>query len=99
MRKNIKTDTVQQLAPKQGWAPHNTRERLLTQLDAATGNLTGDQQRYYADLPIEEYSGQPSTSNKITSNPDGSAEYHQLVAHNATWRDPATGSIYVNGAI
>ena len=97
--RNVKINTASQDTNVGGWAPLNSRGRLLSQLDAATGNLTGDQDRYYADLPIEEFSSQPSTSHKIISNPDGSAEYHQLVMHNASWRDPATGSLYVNGAV
>lgn len=98
MHENIKEQTAASHKPKFGWAPHNSRDRLLSQLDAATGRLTGDQQAYYADLPAEEFSEQPSTGHKLVNNPDGSTEYRQLVAHAASWRDPATGSIYVNGA-
>lgn len=56
-----------------------SRERILSQLDASTGKLTGDQQRFYADLPKEEWHGQPGTRSKIVRNPDGSAEYQGLV--------------------
>jgi hypothetical protein len=99
MAKNVKTSTVETGPPLSGWAPHNSRARLLSQLDAATGRLTGDQQRYYADLPSEEFSVQPSTGHKIISTPDGATEYHQLVAHGATWHDPATGAIVTNVAV
>jgi hypothetical protein len=98
MNENVKEQAAAN-PPKSGWREVDTRERLLTQLDAATGNLTGDQQQYYADLPSEEYSTQPSTGHKIISTGDGGAEYHQLVAHDASWKDPATGNIYVNGAV
>lgn len=98
MAKNIKTQAVEAQAPQLGWAPKNTKGRLLSQLDAATGRLTGDQQQYYADLPVEEFSPQPSTSNKVTMNNDGSVEYRQLVGHGGLWRDPHKGSIVVTGA-
>src|ERR1700677_3470136 len=98
-KNNIKAQTDESAPPKLGWAPLNARGRLLSQLDAATGRLTTDQQQYYADLPIEEFSTQPSTSNKIIQTSDGEAEYHQLVTHNAQWKDIATGRIFVNGAV
>lgn len=98
MAKNIKTETAVRQAPQLGWAPKNTQGRLLSQLDAATGRLTGDQQQYYANLPSEEFSPQPSTSNKLTQNDDGSTEYRQLQPFGGSWRDGHTGGITVTGA-
>lgn len=97
MNENVKEKAA--AAPIKGtWPALNAGMRLRSQLDAATGALTGDQQRMYADLPAENYSEQPSTSHKIVQTRDGAAEYRQLVNHQASWRDPATGSIVVNGA-
>ena len=99
MGKNNKVDTASRPTPYSGWDPLNSRGNILSQLDAATGSLTGDQKRYYADMPSEEYSEQPSTSNKIIMGSDGGVTYHQLVAHNASWKDPATNTIVTNGAL
>jgi hypothetical protein len=99
MNKNIKTETAEGKAPKLGWAPADARARVLSGLDAATGQLTGQQKQYWADLPSEEFSEQPSTSNKIVNNADGSTEYRQLAPYGGTWKDPSTGSIWVNGAV
>lgn len=99
MNKNIKEVTASSPAPVGGWDPLDSRGRLLSQLDGATGNLTTDQQRVYADMPSEEYSPQPSTSNKVVQSHDGSAELHQLVASNDVWKDPVTDTIRVNAAV
>jgi hypothetical protein len=99
MAKNIKLDTASSPTPYSGWDPLNSRGNILSQLDAATGNLTGDQHRFYADMPSEVYSEQPSTSNKIIHGADGSSTYHQLVAHNGQWKDPATNTIITNVAV
>lgn len=98
MAENIKVAAVTQgNAQRTSWRELNSHERLTSQLDAATGFLTGDQQRWYADFPKEEYRPAPTGGNKIIFG-DGGCEYHQLVAHGGTWLDPATGHIYVNSA-
>jgi hypothetical protein len=99
MADNVKLQTTAARIPASGWEPHTAADRLLSQLDASTGKLTGDQQRHLADLPAEDFSEQPSTSHKIVQTADGAAEYRSLVMHNGAWRDPVTGSIIVNGAV
>ena len=94
--KNIKTQAATARPVSSGWAPQSSQGRILSQLDAATGRLTGDQAQYYADLPSEEFSPQPSPMHKIIQTADGAAEYHQLVAAHGSWHDPATGNIYTN---
>lgn len=81
----IKAETIKQAAPKSGWAPHSSFDRIMSQLDASTGKLTGDQQRVYADLPKEQYSNQPSTSSKIIYDDTGGATYHRLEPVGDSW--------------
>ena len=96
--KNIKFKTVAAgRPPHTGWAKHNAHHRIGSQLDASTGKLTGDQQRLYADMPEEEWSGQPATRHKTLRNPDGSAEYQGLVSNGSVWVSLPNPNIYVTG--
>lgn len=74
----VKMQTVAQDAPRSGWAPKSSFERITSELDASTGRLTGNQQQVYADLPIEEWTGQPSCSSKLTVDDSGGVTYHRL---------------------
>lgn len=76
--KNVKVDTITQAAPWHGWAPKDSFQRAMSELDDSTGRLTGDQQQVYADLPVEEWSNQPSTSSKLVMGSDGGCTYHRL---------------------
>jgi hypothetical protein len=75
---SVKKETIGQTAPVSGWAPKDSYHRLMSELDASTGKLTGDQQAVYADLPVEEYSNQPSLAHKIIYDDTGGATYAHL---------------------
>lgn len=79
-RPGIKQETVYSNPPPSGWAPMDLHARLGSQLDAATGRLTGDQQRIFADMPSEKFTG-PGYGNKVTYDPDGGAVFHKLDPH------------------
>lgn len=64
------------------WPQHDARLRLLSQLDASTGKLTGQQQRVYADLPDEETLGTPHLANRLVHNADSSVDVMPL------WQTP-----------
>jgi hypothetical protein len=82
---NVKMSTIAKAAPVSGWAPKDSFHRIMSELDASTGKLTCDQQQVYADLPIEEYSNQPSCSSKISYDETGGAVYHRLQPVNGHW--------------
>lgn len=89
MTRNVKMDTVSRAAPVHGWAPKDSFHRVMSELDASTGKLTGDQQQVYADLPIEEFITANGTSqpggHKIMFDDAGGCTYNKLQPVGDAW--------------
>lgn len=80
------------------WGPMNCADRARQGLDGATGKLTVQQMREYADLPDEKWSPQPSTRHKITFDSEGGCEYTQLVPNGDAWVRVPSGPVYAQAA-
>ena len=85
MGNNVKMDTISRTAPVNGWAPKDSFHRVMSELDASTGKLTGDQQQVYADLPIEEYQSQPCGHKVMYDGDSGAATYNKLQPVGGAW--------------
>lgn len=81
------------------WGPFDSGRRARQGLDGATGKLTIQQQRVYADLPDEEWSRQPSTSHKILFDASGGVEYTGLVPNGDRWSRMPSGGPIITQAI